>query len=133
MQDTKVKTKALDKSNCAAARLGGKEAGVKATSLRTETGYEAGGVDKLAPQSEVQVSTPKVKPGVVLRKSHPLPGETCAESRPSHGRSHGTVTGNGGGEPAGVSSGRSSTGNEPGVGVHSKWSALKDPDGLTNA
>ena len=32
MQDTKMKVKALDKSNCAAARLGGKEAGVKAMS-----------------------------------------------------------------------------------------------------
>ena len=131
MQDTKVKTKALDKSNCAAARLGGKEAGVKATSPRTETGYEAGDADEFAPQNEVPVSASQVKPGVVWRKSHPLPGETCAASRPSRGRSHGTGTGNGGGEPAGVSSGRSSTGNEPGVGVHSKWSALKDPDGLT--
>ena len=131
MQDTKVKTKALDKSNCAAARLGGKEAGVKTTSPRTETGYEAGDADELAPQSEVPVSASQVKPGVVWRKSRPLPGEACAASRPSRGRSHGTVTGNGGGEPAGVSSGRSSTGNEPGVGVHSKWSALNEPDGLT--
>ena len=69
-----MKIKALDKSNCAAARLGGKEAGVKATSLRTETGYEAGGVDKLAPQSEVQVSTPKVKPGLCCESHIPYPG-----------------------------------------------------------
>ena len=110
-----MKIKALDKSNCGVARPRGKEARVKATSLRTETGYEAGGVDKLAPQSEVQVSTPKVKPGVVLRKSHPLPGETCAASRPSRGRSNGTVMGNHDGEPAGVSRGRSSAGYELGV------------------
>ena len=43
MQDTKVKTKALDKGNCGIARSRGKEAGVKATSPRTETGYEADG------------------------------------------------------------------------------------------
>ena len=132
MQDTKHKVKALDKSNCAAVRLGGKEAGVKAASLRTETGYEAGDADELVPHNEVPVSASQVKPGVVLRKFTSLPGETCAASRPSRGRSHGTVTGNGGGEPAGVSSGHSSTGNEPGVGVHSKWSALKGPDGLTH-
>ena len=89
MQDTKVKTKALDKSNCAAARLGGKEAGVKAASLRTETGYEAGDADELVPHNEVPVSASQVKPGVVLRKSHPLPGKTCAASRQSQGRSHG--------------------------------------------
>jgi RNA-directed DNA polymerase len=133
MQDTKVKTKALDKGNCGVARHRGKEAGVKATSPRTETGYEAGDADELARQSEVRVSVSQVKPGVVLRKSHPLPGETCAAGRPSRGRSHGTVTGNRGGAPAGVSRGRSSAGYEPGVGVHSKWSALKAPDGLTHA
>ena len=53
MQDTKVKTKALDKSNCAVARPGGKEAGVKTTSPRTETGCEAGDADEFAPQNEV--------------------------------------------------------------------------------
>ena len=84
-------------------------------SPRTETGYEAGDADELVPHNEVPVSASKVKPGVVLRKSHPLPGETCAASRPSHGRSHGTITGNGGGEPAGVSRGRSSAGYELGV------------------
>ena len=55
-----------------AARPGGKEAGVKATSLRTETGCEAGDADELAPHSEVRVSASQVKPGVVSRKSHPL-------------------------------------------------------------
>jgi hypothetical protein len=37
----KVKTKALDESNCGAARHRGKEAGVKPASSRTETDYEA--------------------------------------------------------------------------------------------
>ena len=84
-------------------------------SPRTETGYEAGDADELVPHNEVLVSASQVKPGVVLRKFTSLPGETCAASRPSRGRSHGTVTGNGGGEPAGVSRGRSSAGYELGV------------------
>ena len=133
MQDTKMKVKALDKSNCAVARPGGKEAGVKTTSPRTETGYEAGDADELVPHNEVLVSASQVKSGVVLRKFTSLPGETCPASRPSRGRSHGTVTGNRDGGPAGVSSGRSNAGYEPGVGVHSQWSALKAPDGLTHA
>ncbi|MEO5960688.1 MAG: group II intron reverse transcriptase/maturase, partial [Opitutaceae bacterium] len=37
------------------------------------------------------------------------------------------------GEWAGVSRGRSSAGNEPGVGDHPVWDALKGPDGLTHA
>lgn len=78
-------------------------------------------------------SRSQVKHGVVQREFVLLPGETCAASRPSRGRSHGTVTGNGDGASAGVSSGRSSTGNEPGVGVHPKWGGPKDPDGLTHA
>ena len=112
-----MKIKALDKSNCGVARHGGEEAGVKATSPRTETGCEAGDADEFAPQNEVPVSASQVKPGVVWRKSHPLPGEACAASRPSRGRSNGTITGNRGGEPAGVSRGRSSAGYEPGVSV----------------
>ena len=47
-------------------------------SPRIETGYEAGDADELVPHNEVPVSASQVKPGVVLRKSHPLPGETCA-------------------------------------------------------
>lgn len=133
MQDTKGKTKALDKGNCGIARSRGKEAGVKATSPRTETGYEAGDADELARQSEVPVSASQVKPGVVLRKFTPLPGETCGAGRRPRERSGGTGTGNRGGEPAGVSSGRSSAGNEPGVGDHLKWGVPKVPDGLTHA
>ncbi len=128
-----MKIKALDKSNCTVARPGGKEAGVKTTSPRTGTGYEAGDADELVPYNEVPVSASQVKPGVVSRKFTPLPGETCPASRPSRRRSNGTVTGNRGGGSAGVSSGHSSAGNEPGVGVHLQWGALKDPDGLTHA
>ena len=133
MQDTNMKVNALDKGNCGVARPGGKEAGVKATSPRTGTGWEAGDADELAPQSEVPVSASQVKPGVVLRQSRPLPGETCPAGGPVRKRRAGTVRGNTGGEPTGVSRGHSSAGNEPGVGVHLRWSAPNEPDGLTHA
>ena len=55
-----METKALAESNRAVARPGGKEAGVKAMSPRTETGYEAGDADELAPHSEVLDSLPQV-------------------------------------------------------------------------
>ena len=47
-----MRTKALDESNRAAARSGGKEAGVKATSPRTETGCKAGDAD--GEESEIE-------------------------------------------------------------------------------
>lgn len=128
-----MKAKALDKGNCAAARLGGKEAGVKPTSPRTETGYEAGDVDELARQSEVPVSASQVKLGVVSGKFTPLPGETCPAGGPARKRGAGTDRGDTGGERAGVSRGRSSAGHEPGVGAHLKWDAPNEPDGLTHA
>ena len=128
-----MKTKALDEGNCGAARRRGKEAGVKAASSRTGTGYEAGDMDELAPHNEVQVSMSQVKPGVVPRKSRPLPGETCPTGGGPRERSTGTVTGNSHGERAGVSSGRSSAGNEPGVSDHLKWGAPKAPESLTHA
>jgi len=133
MQDTKHKVKALDKSNCAAVRLGGKEAGVKTTSPRTETGYEAGDADELVPHNEVRVSASQVKLGVVLRKFTSLPGETCPVSGSARKRGADTVRGNTGGERTGVSRGRSSAGYEPAVGVHLPWGALKVPDSLTLA
>src|SRR5471032_2959040 len=105
MQDTKVKTEALDESNCDAARRRGKEAGVKAASPRTETGCEAGDADESAPHDEVPVSVSQVKPGVVPRKSRPLPGETCPVGGAARERGAGTVTGNRHGERTGVSSG----------------------------
>jgi hypothetical protein len=125
-----MRTKALDEGNCAAARPGGKEAGVKATSPRTETGCEAGDADELAPHSEVRVSASQVKPGVVSRKSHPLPGETSAWADRATGRDWRRQRC----RPCrGVSRGRSSAGNEPGVGVHLPRGALKGPEGLTHA
>ena len=128
-----MKTKALDKGNCGIARSRGKEAGVKTTSPRTETGYEAGEADEFARQSEVPVSASQVKPGVVSGKFTPLPGETCPASGPARKRGAGTVRGDTGGERTGVSRGRSSAGNEPGVGGHLKWGAPNEPDGLTHA
>jgi len=117
MQDTKHKVKALDKGNCGVARPRGKEAGVKAMSPRTETGYEAGDADELARQSEVPVSASQVKPGVVLRKFTSLPGETCPPGGPARKRGAVTIRGNTGGQRTGVSRGRSSAGYEPGVGA----------------
>ena len=133
MQDTKVKTKALDKSNCSTARLGGKEAGVKATSSRTETGYEAGDADELVPHNEVhEVSALQVKSGVVPRKFTPFPGETCPPGGRPRERFDSTGASNGVGRWAGVSRGRSNTGYEPGVSVCLKRRTLKGPDGLTH-
>ena len=124
-----MRTKALDEGNCAAARPGGKEAGVKTASPRTETGCEAGDADELAPHSEVRVSASQVKPGVVPRKSHPLPGETSAWADRATGRDRRRQRR----RPCrGVSRGRSSTGNEPGVGVHPPRGALKGLEGLTH-
>ena len=129
-----MKTKALDKGNCDAARRRGKEAGVKAASSRTETGSQAGDADELAPHSEVPVSASQVKPGVVPRKSRPLPRETCPAVGPVRKRRGGTVTGNRHGERAGVSSGRSSACRyEPGVGYYLPQGEPKAPEGLTPA
>jgi len=131
-----MKVKALDKSNRGAARHGGKEAGVKAASPRTETGCEAGGADEFARQNEVPVSAPQVKPGVVPRKSRPLPGETCplrGDPRESE-RHRSTVTGNSHGKRTGVSRGRSSARRyEPGVGYYLPQGEPKAPEGLTSA
>jgi hypothetical protein len=117
MQDTKHKVKALDKGNCGVVRPRGKEAGVKPTSLRTETGYEAGDADELVPHNEVRVSASQVKPGVVLGKFTSLPGEACLVRGPARKRGTDTIRGNTGGKRTGVSRGRSSAGYEPGVGA----------------
>ena len=90
-------------------------------------------MDELAPHNEVQVSMSQVKPGVVPRKSRPLPGETCPAGVRVREHLSGTVIGDSDGERAGVSRGRSSAGNEPGVSDHLKWGALKAPEGLTHA
>jgi len=62
-----------------------------------------------------------------------LPGETCPSGGGARERVLSTAASNGGGERTGVSRGRSNAGYEPGVGVRSKWGALKGPDGLTLA
>ena len=106
------------------------EVGVKTASPRTETGCEAGDADELAQHSEVRVSASQVKPGVVSRKSRPLPGETSAWADRATGRNWRRQRC----RPCrGVSRGRSSAGNEPGVGVHLPRGALKGPEGLTHA
>ena len=134
MQDTQEKTKALDQGNCGVARRRGKEAGVKPTSPRTGTGYEAGDADELVPHNEVLgVSASQVKPGVVWGKFTFLPGEACPPGGGARERVRSTAPSNGGGERAGVSRGRSSARYEPGVGVHPPQGALKAPDGLTPA
>ena len=88
-----MKVKALDKSNCAVARPGGKEAGVKLMSPRTGTGYEAGDADELVPHNEVQGSASQVSLGLCGESSRPyrgdLPGEPSiaqAIKRHSHGK-----------------------------------------------
>ena len=128
-----MKIKALDESNCDAARRGGKEAGIKAASSRTGTGYQAGDADEWAPHHEVPVSASQVKPGVVPRKSRPLPEEACPTGVRVREHSKSTVTGNRHGERLGVSSGRRGAGsNEPGVGEHLTWGAPKAPEGPTD-
>ena len=133
MQESKTRVKALGQGNCDVARRRGKEAYVKAASPRTETCSEADGRDELAQHSEILDSLPEVKHGVVQSKFTLLLGETCPPSGRSCERANGTVTGNRYGERTGVSRGRSSAGNEPGVGVHLPRGALKGPEGLTHA
>ncbi len=129
MQESKIK--ALDESNRAAARPGGKEAGVKTASPRTETCFEAGGGDERAQHREVLDSLPQVKHGVVPGKLTRLLGETCPAGTAAGAQR--AAAGNGGGQRAGVSRGRSSAGNEPGVGHQAQAPEPKDPEGLTHA
>jgi len=78
MQESKIK--ALDESNRAAARPGGKEAGVKTASPRTETCFEAGGGDERAQHREVLDSLPQVKHGVVPGKLTRLLGRPARQA-----------------------------------------------------
>ena len=66
--------------NCEVARLGGKEACVKDVSPRTETGYKADGMGKLAPNSKARSSGPQVKSGVVHQNNVLLPGDASPRS-----------------------------------------------------
>ena len=54
-----MKVEEQDRGNREIARFHGKEAEVKSVSPRTETRYEADGVDELAPHSEVPGSAPR--------------------------------------------------------------------------
>src|ERR1017187_9690804 len=128
MQESK--TKALDEGNCAAARPGGKEAGVKTASPRTETCFEAGGGDELAQHNEVLDSLPKVKHGVVPGKRTRLLGETSAWADQATGRDRRRQRRR---ACRGVSRGRSSAGNEPGVGHQALAPEPNGPEGLTHA
>ena len=93
--------------------------------------FEAGGGDELAPHNEVLDSLPKVKHGVVPGKRTRLLGETCPARAAACAQS--AVTGNSGGERTGVSRGRSSAGNEPGVGDQAQAPEPNGPESLTNA
>jgi hypothetical protein len=84
--------------------------------------FEAGGGDELAPHNEVLESLPQVKHGAVPGKRTRLLGETCPARAAACAQS--AVAGNSGGQRTGVSRGRSSTENEPGVGVHLPRGAL---------
>jgi len=80
MQESKIQ--ALDESSGAVARPGRKEAGVKTASSRTETCFEAGGGEELAPHNEVPDSLPQVKHGVVPGKLTRLLGGDLVTGRP---------------------------------------------------
>ena len=77
-----MKINGLDYGNCGIVRFRGKEAYIKDVSPRTETGYKADGMGKLAPHSKALSSVPQVKPGVVHRNNTSLPGEASYAGRP---------------------------------------------------
>lgn len=85
-----MKIEEQDRGNCEIARFHREEAEVKSASPRTETCYEADGVDELAPHSEIPSSEPEVKHGVVRGSNTFLPGETASRvvraDRPRRGR-----------------------------------------------
>jgi len=128
MQESKIQ--ALDEGNGAVARPGREEAGVKTASPRTEMCSEAGGTDELAPHNEVPDSLPQVKHGVVPGKLTRLLGETSSRADRAAGRNRRRQRR----RPCrGVSRGRSSAGNEPGVGSRSPEPDPNGPEGLTHA
>ena len=128
MQESKIQ--ALDEGNGAVARPGREEAGVKTASPRTETYFEAGGGDELAPYNKVPDSLPQVKHGVVPGKLTRLLGETLSRADRAAGRNRRRQRR----RPCrGVSRGRSSAGNEPGVGSRSPEPDPNGPEGLTHA
>ena len=67
--------KELDDGNCGVVRLRGKEAYVKDSSLRTETGYKADCAGELVQHSDTHSSVQEVKLEVVCRNNGCLPEE----------------------------------------------------------
>ena len=88
-------------------------------------------MDELAPHNEVLDSLPQVKHGVVPGKRARLLGEICPARAAACAQS--AVAGNSGGQRTGVSRGRSSAGNEPGVGGQAQAPEPNGPEDLTNA
>jgi hypothetical protein len=97
-----MKVEELDCGNCEIARFHGKEADVKSVSPRTETCYQADGMDELAQHSEVQSSVPEVKHGVVRRNNTFLPGEASSRAVPVDRPRRGMIPGESGEESAEV-------------------------------
>jgi len=81
-------------------------------SRRTERPYQVDGADKLAPHSAVRCSAPEINGPVVQREFPFLLRETCGFAPPETAR---TVVSNGHWRTAGVSRGRSTESNEPGI------------------
>jgi hypothetical protein len=103
---------------------------VKTASPRTGTCFEAGGGDELAPHNEVPDLLPQVKHGIVPGKLTHLLGETSARADRATGRNRRRQRRRPG---RGVSRGRSSAGNEPGVGDQAQAPEPNGPEDLTNA
>lgn len=97
-----MKIEEQDRGNCEIARFHGKEAEVKSASPRTETCYEADGVDKLAKHSEIPSSAPEVKHGVVRRNNTSLPGEASSRAVRADRPRRGMIPGDSGEESAEV-------------------------------
>src|SRR5215831_17154928 len=89
----------------------------KLMSRRTERPYKVDGAGELAPHSAARRSAPEINGPAVQQKFTFLLRETC---RPSPSATVGAVARNGCRAGAGVSRGRSTESNEPGI-----------PDGLT--
>jgi hypothetical protein len=97
-----INVEELDCGNCEIARFHGKEADVKSVSPRTETCYQADGMDELAHPSEVRSSVSEVKHGVVRRNNTFLPGEASSRAVPVDRPRRGMIPGEGDEESAEV-------------------------------
>ena len=84
----------------------------KLMSRRTERPYKVDGAGELARHSTARCSAPEISGPVVQREFTFLLRETCGSAPPE---TAGTVVSNGHRRTAGVSRGRSTEGNEPGI------------------